>query len=103
MEVLIKSIEQQAVLSLHRVRRGFVVARTPQANQIRGLPGEFGLVLPKGICTLRTRLWGRVENADDELPEMFLRLIRRLYEHLMALDRQVGELEAQIKQWHRGC
>ena len=47
--VPIKSIEQQAVLSLHRVRQGFVKARTAQANQIRGLLGEFGLIIPKGI------------------------------------------------------
>jgi transposase len=42
--VPIKSIEQQAILSVHRVRQGFVKARTAQANQIRGLLGEFGLV-----------------------------------------------------------
>ncbi len=35
--VPIKSVEQQAVLSMHRVRQGFVTARTAQANQIRGL------------------------------------------------------------------
>ena len=35
--VPIKSVEQQAVLSLHRVRQGFVRARTAQGNQIRGL------------------------------------------------------------------
>jgi transposase len=35
--VPIKSVEQQAVLSMHRVREGFVKARTAQANQIRGL------------------------------------------------------------------
>lgn len=44
--VLIKSIEQQSVLSLHRVRQRFVKARTAQTNQIRGLLGEFGLVVP---------------------------------------------------------
>src|SRR5712671_7817785 len=48
--VPIKSIEQQGILSVHRVRQGFVKARTAQANQIRGLLGEFGLVIPKGIC-----------------------------------------------------
>src|SRR3981189_1658458 len=47
--VPIKSIEQQAILSVHRVRTGFVKARTAQANQIRGLLGEFGLVIPQGI------------------------------------------------------
>jgi transposase len=38
--VPIKSIEQQAILSVHRVRQGFVKARTAQANQIRGLLGN---------------------------------------------------------------
>ena len=49
--VPVKSVEQQAVLSLHRVRQGFVKARTAQANQIRGLLGEFGLIMPAGICS----------------------------------------------------
>ena len=47
--VPIKNVEQQAVLALHRVRQGFVKARTAQANQIRGLLGEFGLIVPQGI------------------------------------------------------
>jgi transposase len=34
--VLVKNVEQQAVLALHRARQGFVSARTAQANQIRG-------------------------------------------------------------------
>ncbi|QDF95542.1 IS110 family transposase [Azoarcus sp. DD4] len=101
--VPIKSVEQQAVLSLHRVRQGFDTARTGQANQIRGLLAEFGIVLPKGICSLRNQLWGVVEKAGDQLPEVFRQLMRRLYAHLMELDRQVNELEAQIKQWHRSC
>ncbi len=50
--VPIKSVEQQAVLSLHHVRQGFVTARTAEANQIRGLLADFGLVLPKGITFL---------------------------------------------------
>ena len=45
--VPIKTMEQQAVLSVHRVRQGFVKARTAQANQIRGLLTEFGLCCHK--------------------------------------------------------
>lgn len=47
--VPIQNVEQQAVLALHRVRQGFVKARTAQANQIRDLLGEFGLI----VCCLR--------------------------------------------------
>lgn len=47
--VPVKNVEQQAVLALHRVRQGFIKARTAQANQIRGLLAEFGLIVPQGI------------------------------------------------------
>ena len=43
--VPIKSVEQQAVLAVHRARQSFVKARTAQANQIRGLLAEFGLII----------------------------------------------------------
>ena len=47
--VPIKNGEQQAVLALHRARQGFVTARTAQANQIRGLLSEYGIVMPQGL------------------------------------------------------
>jgi len=101
--VPIKGVEQQAMLSLHRVRQGFVAARTAQANQIRGLLAEFGLVLPTGLCALRKQLLVFLDGTGDQAPDLFRRLVRRLHEHLVELDRQVGELEVQIRQWHRGC
>ena len=99
--VPIKNGEQQAVLALHRARAGFVKARTAQANQIRGLLGEYGIVLPQGIVHVTKRLPAILEDDESELPGAFRRLLVRLGEHLNELDRQVGELEAQIQDWHR--
>jgi transposase len=62
--VPVKSIEQQAVLSLHRVRQGFVKARTAQANQIRSLLGEFGLILPAGISHIAKDVTERLHVAS---------------------------------------
>jgi transposase len=45
--VPVKSAEQQAILSLHRVRQGFIEQRTATINRIRGLLAEFGVVLPR--------------------------------------------------------
>lgn len=99
--VPVKNLEQQSVLSLHTVRQGFVKARTAQANQIRGLLAEFGLIVPVGIHHLAATVPALLEGAQNELPGPFGQLIARLLEHLKALDAQVGELEVQIKRWHR--
>ncbi|CAD6563492.1 IS110 family transposase [Paraburkholderia sabiae] len=99
--VPIKNVEQQSVLSLHRVRQGFVKARTAQANQIRGLLSEFGLVVPQGIAHIARRVPALVEDAANDLTGSFRLLIQRLMEHLKELDRQVRDLEAQIQRWHR--
>ena len=99
--VPIKNIEQQSVLALHRVRQSFVKARTAQSNQIRGLLGEFGLIVPVGIANIAKRVPELIEDATNELTGSFRLLIARLMDHLKELDRQVDELEAQIKVWHR--
>jgi transposase len=100
--VPIKNLEQQSVLALHRARQGFVKARTAQANQIRGLLAEFGLVVPQGITHIVSRVPGLIEDATLQLTGDFRRLIDRLLEHLKVLDTQVDEIESQIKVWHRG-
>jgi transposase len=79
----------------------FVKARTAQANQIRGLLGEYGLVIPQGITHVRKRLAGILEDGGNELPGLFRELLFRLGEHLKELDGQVIELEGQIVRWHR--
>jgi transposase len=99
--VPIKNGEQQAVLALHRARQGFVKARTAQANQIRGLLAEYGIVIPQGIAHIAKRLPEILEDGENGLPGMFRQLLQQLGEHLKALDRQVGELEVQIQIWHR--
>lgn len=99
--VPIKNIEQQSVLTLHRVRQGFVKARTAQANQIRGLLGEFGLIIPQGIANIAKRVPELIEDAFIELTGSFRLLIDRLMEHLKVLDKQVDELDVKIKESHR--
>lgn len=60
--VPIKDVDQQAVLAVQRARQSFVKARTVQANQLRGLLAEFGLIdLPPfrraNVHLASPRLW----------------------------------------------
>ncbi|OTA13994.1 transposase [Xenorhabdus vietnamensis] len=100
--VPVKTEEQQNILSVHRAREGFVKARTAQANAIRGLLSEFGIVIAQGIKQIVVRLPEILEDASHSLPDTFRQLLQRLGEHLKELDRQVTELEQEIQHWHRG-
>lgn len=99
--VPVKTPEQQALLGLHRARQGLVKSRTAQANQIRGLLAEFGIVIPKGLGHIARRLPEIVEDAENGLPGMMRQLIRRLGEQLNRLDEQVEQMQRQITLWHR--
>jgi transposase len=99
--VPIKSAEQQALLALHCARSGWVKARTAQANQIRGLLSEFGIVLPQGITRLRNQLPEILEDGDNGLPGLMRALLSTLLTHLKDLDQQIVALEREIVAWHR--
>ena len=99
--VPVKTVEQQAILSVHRARQGFVRARTAQGNQIRGLLSEFGIIIPQGISAIAKRIPEILEDGDNGLPSTMRKLIERLTENLKEMDRQAKELEALIQLWHR--
>ncbi len=99
--VPIKNVEQQAILSVHRARQGFVKARTAQANQIRGLLSEFGIVIPQGIRSIHKRIPDILGDAENGLPGSLRPLLEKLNDHLKELNRQVEELELQIRLWHK--
>jgi transposase len=97
----IKNGEQQAILSIHRARQGFVKARTAQANQIRGLLTEYGIIIPQGIVNITKKTPEILEDAENELPSYFRQLLRRLTDHLKVLDQQVSALDLQVQASHK--
>ncbi len=98
--VPIKNVEQEAILSVHRARQGFVKARTAQGNQIRGLLSEFGIIIPKRVDVIAKRIPEILEDAENGMPDTMRRLLERLADNLKVMDRQAKELEAQIRTWH---
>jgi transposase len=95
--VPVKSVEQQALLAMHRVRQGFVVERTALINRLRGLLSEFGVVLALGAVTVRRQ----AAQAAEGLPELARRAIADLLEELRLLDSRIEgydtEIEAQAR------
>ena len=92
--VPIKSLEQQSMLCLHRVRQGFVVERTAGINRIRGLLSEFGIVLPPRADSVRHRAAAAMEG----LPGWAKAALHDVLEHVRGLDQRIDHYDRQLKQ-----
>jgi len=65
-DVPVKTIEQQALTSLHRLRSAYVADRTRRINTVRGILREFGYALPQGAKTVVEK--ARIVLDDERLP-----------------------------------
>ncbi|MCP4284003.1 MAG: IS110 family transposase, partial [Gammaproteobacteria bacterium] len=94
--VAIKSIEQQDIQAVHRIRSELLGQRTAKVNQIRGLVAEYGLVAPRELHNLRRVLPEWLEDAENGLSVRFRRLLIGLWNDLKGLDERVVELGQEI-------
>jgi len=94
--VAIKSVEQQALLSLHRSRDLIVRQRTQTVNALRGLVAEFGHVVARNIGNASRLAKDILEGNGPELPEMAEAAIGELCRHLLDLGDRVRWFDRQI-------
>ncbi len=92
-----KSIGQQDIQSLHRIRSQLVARRTAQANQIRGLLMEYGIVIPQGISYIRKSLPDILEDGENLLSVIFREQLSGLYDEMVHLDERIDTLELSLK------
>jgi transposase len=92
-----KSIEQQDLQSLHRIRSLLVQERTATANQIRGLLMEYGLVMPQGIHNITKCLPIILADQETELSELTKKFLRDLYEQIHAKTTKIEEYDKLIE------
>lgn len=94
--VPIKSVAQQEVQMMHRVRSRIVAERTALANQVRGFLREFGITVGQGIRVLRRLLPQILEDGGNEFGPSGRTLLLQLREELVALDERVELMDARL-------
>jgi transposase len=93
--VQIKTVEQQAALSLHRSRELLVRQRTQLGNALRSLLSEFGIVAAKGREGL-ARLVEELRGGTLALPQEATFAALTLADQRAALDLAAGDLGRRI-------
>jgi len=101
--VPVKTIEQQDLQSLHRIREQKVSQRTRLINQTRGLLSEYGIIAPQGIKSFRALLSDDALASSHSLTPLLtdeLRCIQQEYDWLTERITQLNKQLAQIASQH---
>jgi transposase len=98
--VAVKSVEQQAVLMLHKTRDLLVRQRTALINALRAHLSEYGIVTGKGPGGV-TALMKLLHDGQEKLPAHARSALHTIGAQLRSLASEVNRLEAQILAWHR--
>jgi len=93
-----KTVEQQDMQSLLRLREGCIEMRTKMSNQLRGLLAEYGLIMPKGLSHLHKTLPKIFDrNKDNELTGALKDLLEMQYNLLLTVEEQIIAYETRLK------
>src|SRR4030095_3486149 len=87
--VPVKTVAQQVLTSLHRLRSGWMKERTARINVLRGLLREFGVFIPLGARQVVAAAWTLLEDADADVPDA-------LRPFFAELCREIREIEAPL-------
>lgn len=94
--VPIKDVHQQGVMTMHRMRQGWIEERTALINRMRGLMAEFGLSLPQRTAALQ-RIPDLLEDASNEMPGTVRVVLMEGWRHLAVINDRVVELDREIR------
>jgi len=94
--IAIKTVQQQGILSVHRLREGLKAERTACINRIRGILTEFGLVFPQTSEVLREVLTTVIEDASNDIAGLARLVIERAQTQWKELDEHIQWCDERI-------
>ena len=95
--VPVKSVEQHALVALHRMRASWVSARTARLNTLRGLLRELGVMIPMGARQVGPRVRELVSDAESEIPDSLRPVLAEAAREVAELEQRIQQVEVQLE------
>lgn len=99
--VPVKTIEQQTLTSLHRLRSAWLAARTARINTLRGLLRELGLTIPVGARHVLPRVRALLGDPETGIPPSLHPVLAELCQEITELQQRVRMSEEQLERLAR--
>jgi len=93
--VPVKSVSQQAVCALHRLRSAWMSDRNRRLNLVRGILREFGFSIPVGARHVVVGTGALLE--DGRLPEVLRPVLTEACQEISEFGRRIAEVEQQLR------
>jgi transposase len=94
--VPVKSVAQQVLTSLHRLRSGWVAERTARLNALRGLLRELGVFIPMGAEKVVPALHALIEDAESDLPDGLRNILYDACQEIRDIEARIKKTETQL-------
>ena len=94
----IKTLAQQATLSLHRQRELLMKIKTMQSNALRGLLYEFGATFARGKKALFTELEAALESLVNDIPQYVADSLREQVQRIKQVEQDIKAIERCLAQ-----
>lgn len=91
-----KTLAQQDVQSLQRIRQRHIKNRTALTNQIRGLLAEYGVTVSKGVSKMSKALPGIIEDKDNMLTSIAKSFLTDLQHELYLVTDNIKHYDETI-------
>lgn len=92
--VPVKTLDQQDIQSLDRIRERLMKHRTATINQLRGLLSEYGVIAKAGAKNLLKDISLILEDASSSLTVTARDFIHTLYIEIIEMNKKISENEA---------
>jgi transposase len=94
--VRVKSLEQQALQGMHRIRSLWMGTRTSRINALRGFCREFGICIPVGARTGIEVISRVLADPATGIPELIRGTAKLLIEEIRLLEARIAQLEREL-------
>lgn len=94
--VPVKTEQQQALLSLHRLRAAWMASRTARLNTVRGILRELGVNVPRGARRVTAAVEALLGEATSPVPVALHPLLQQACSEIRDLQGRMEEAEDQL-------
>lgn len=94
--VPVKTVNQQQLTALHRIRSRWMATRIARINTLRGLLREFGLIIPVGARHVIPGATELIEDAEVDLPDVLRDVLHEMCTEIRELEARLHSVEQRL-------